>query len=109
MSDGSSSEDYSSDDDYSDEVSEEEDESYTETETLTEDLTDSMITESESEPSKFPSVILFNHQCLTKTHCFFRRKNCEEIEKGLKKEAGAVAATTTTQKIVKKVKWKIAR
>ena len=51
MSDGSSSDDYSSED-YSDEVSEEEEDSFTETETLTDDLTDSMITESESEPSK---------------------------------------------------------
>ena len=59
MSDGSSSEDYSSDDDYSDEVSEEEDDSYTETETLTEDLTDSMITESESEPSKCLIIIQY--------------------------------------------------
>jgi len=51
MSDGSSSDDYSSED-YSDEVSEEEEDSFTETETLTDDLTDSMITESESEPSE---------------------------------------------------------
>ena len=65
MSDGSSSEDYSSDDDYSDEVSEEEDDSYTETETLTEDLTDSMITESESEPSK--CLIIIQYICDVKT------------------------------------------
>ena len=104
MSDGSSSEDYSSDDDYSDEVSEEEDDSYTETETLTEDLTDSMITESESEPSKLFSLLwnlnylyfLSSHCSFWKNHQTFRRKSCEEIEKGLKKEAGAVPATTPT-------------